>query len=139
MFTLYTLLLTLHILAVAAWMGSAVTQQLLAVQLGRTQVYSDQINWFSTKWFPAISGITALFGILLWIDGPWDFGEPWILIAVVLWLVSAGTGATQLGRRVEKWAGREPDQKTWDEFRLIARIDLVVLVLVVFDMVMKPG
>ncbi len=90
------------------------------------------------KWFPITSGLTGLVGILLWIDGPWGFGEPWILIAVVGWIASSVIGATQLGPKVEHWA-QTGDRASFDAYLRLAPVDLVMLVLIVADMVMKPG
>ena len=137
MFTLYTVLLTVHILLVVAWLGSSITLQVI------TRTATDNPNWppifygFAEKWFPPITGLTALFGILLWIDGPWDFGEPWILIAVVGWLISSVVGATQLSPNVKRWSEGDPAGRA--AFVKIAQVDALLLILIVADMVMKPG
>jgi hypothetical protein len=82
--------------------------------------------------------LTGLVGVLLWIDGPWDFGELWILLAAAGWFISSGIGSTQLGPRVEKWAATG-DREHFDAYMRLAPIDLGLLVLIVIDMVMKPG
>jgi uncharacterized membrane protein len=142
MVTLYTLLLTLHILLVVGWLGAGVTLQVLALRVssageGALAPFGDQLAWFGERWFPAVSGLTGLMGVLLWIDGPWEFGDVWILIAAVGWIISSAVGATQLGPRALKLRDA-PDAATLQEFRTIARVDSVLLVLIVADMVMKP-
>jgi uncharacterized membrane protein len=137
MFTLYTVLLTLHILFVVAWLGSSMTVQVITRLSGDDPAWPSIFTKFAEKWFPPITGITALFGVLLWIDGPWEFGEPWILIAVVGWIISSIVGATQLSPRVARWA--EGDAAARAEFQKFAQADLLLLVLIVADMVMKPG
>lgn len=140
MLTLYTVLETLHVLAVICWLGAGITQQVMAVATGRGKPYADQLAWFGKRWFPAVSGITGLLGILLWIDGPWDFGELWIGLAVAGWLASMIIGATQLGPRAERYAASgATDTKVWAEFERLVRIDTVILLLIVADMVIKPG
>jgi uncharacterized membrane protein len=137
MFTLYTVLLTIHILLVVAWLGAAITVQVI------TRMATDNPNWppifvaFAEKWFAPISGLTGLFGIFLWIDGPWDFGEPWIGIAVAGWLISSVVGATQLAPNVKRWS--EGDVSARARFVKIAQFDALLLVLIVADMVIKPG
>jgi hypothetical protein len=137
MFDLYHLLLTIHILLVVAWLGAAITVQVI------TRMATDNPNWppifhaFAEKWFAPVSGLTGLFGILLWIDGPWDFGEVWILLAVAGWLISSVTGATQLAPNVERW--RNGDVAARQKFVTIAQFDGLLLILIVCDMVFKPG
>jgi uncharacterized membrane protein len=137
MFTLYTLLLTLHILLVILWLGAAITVQVMARQNAGNEAAAPMLEAFAERWFPAVSGLTGLVGILLWIDGPWDFGDLWILLAVAGWLFSSALGATQLGPSVKRWA--QGDIAARDHFLRLAAIDQTILVLIVFDMVMKPG
>ncbi len=137
MFTLYTVLLTLHILAVVAWVGGGLLTQIVSVQARDDPSWPKLLAGFAPRYFPALSGVAALTGVLLWIDGPWDFGELWVLLAVAGWIVSSAIGATQLTPLSERWAGG--DVVARDRFLKITRVDLVILVLVVADMVIKPG
>jgi uncharacterized membrane protein len=137
MFTLYTVLLTVHILLVICWLGAAITVQVI------TRMATNEPNWpplfhrFAEKWFAPLSGLTGLFGIFLWIDGPWDFGELWILLAAVGWLISSVVGATQLAPSVKRWS--EGDVASRARFVTIAQFDALLLILIVCDMVLKPG
>jgi hypothetical protein len=137
MFSLYTVLLTLHILLVVLWVGAGVTVQVI------TRMATDNPNWpaifypFAEKWFPAVSGLTGLVGIGLWIDGPWGAGEPWIGIAVAGWLISSVVGATQLAPAVKRWS--EGDVAARAKFVKVAQFDSLLLILIIADMVMKPG
>jgi hypothetical protein len=76
-------------------------------------------------------------GIGLWIDGPWGAGEPWIGIAVAGWLISSVVGATQLGPAVKRW--NEGDVAARAKFVKVAQFDSLLLILIIADMVMKPG
>ena len=146
MFTLYTVLLTVHIVLVVLWVGAGSAQAVIGQRAlkggpaGR-EFYAEQLEWFGTKWFPAVSGLAALFGVLLWIDGPWELGEVWILIAVVGWIVSSVIGATQLGPAVQAWreGGARVDDPAWAKLQRFVRIDQVLLMLIIADMVIKPG
>ncbi len=137
MFTLYTVLLTLHILAVIGWLGAGVTLQVISASARDNPAWPTLMSAFAGRWFPAVSGLAALTGILLWIDGPWDFGELWVLLAVAGWIVSSAIGATQLTPLSERWSGGDLAARA--SFLQIARVDSVILVLIVADMVMKPG
>ena len=142
MFTLYTVLLTLHILLVVMWLGAGITQQVIATRLatagpGAREFYFSQINWFGRSYFPAVSGLTAVFGVLLWIDGPWELGTAWLWIAVGGWIISSFLGSTQLGARVERLS-EGYDERVWAEFTRFVRFDTLLLVLILADMVIKP-
>jgi uncharacterized membrane protein len=145
MFTLYTVLLTLHILLVVAWVGAGLTQAVIGQRVVATargaDFYADELDWFGQRWFPLVSGLTGVVGILLWIDGPWGLGEPWLIIAVVGWLISSAVGATQLGPRVARWReeGHRLDDPTFKQFQTLVRVDIVLLLEIIVDMVLKPG
>ena len=138
MFTLYTVLLTLHILLVICWLGAGITTTVISRQCNGDTAWAPLLAPLARKWFPITSGLTGLVGILLWIDGPYGFGELWILLAAAGWFISSGIGSTQLGPKVEKWA-ETGDRQYFDAYMKLAPIDLGLLVLIVVDMVMKPG
>jgi uncharacterized membrane protein len=142
MLTLYTVLLTLHILLVICWLGAGITLQMLATQVARAgeeaeRQYAAYLDWFGQRWFPIVSGLTGLVGVLLWIDGPWELGTAWLWIAVGGWIISSIIGATQLGPRATRMR-EAPGAAARSDFLRVARIDSVLLVLIVADMVIKP-
>jgi Predicted integral membrane protein (DUF2269) len=84
-------------------------------------------------------------GILMVVDGPWDFGALWIGLGLAGYAATFVTGAFILGPRAEQVAARsEQEGMTTSiaaEMRrvlLLARVDTVVLFLVVAVMVTKP-
>ena len=142
MFELYTVLLTLHISLVVLWLGAGVTLQVIAHRVATITPeglpsIAAQLDWFGQKWFPMISGLTGVVGVLLWIDGPWELGTVWLWIAVVGWVISSAVGATQLGPRVARIHETGSPEAVRD-FIAIARVDTVLLFLIVADMVIKP-
>ena len=139
MFTLYTLLLTLHILAVIAWFGTGLALFVLSrrVTAETEPFFTDHARWLGSKWFPATAGAAALTGIGLWIDGPWELGTTWIWIAVAGWVVTGVLATTQMDPAVGRWHGG--DRTAAAKVRLLAQIDLALMTLIVADMVMKPG
>lgn len=86
-------------------------------------------------------------GVVLVVDGPWGFDQLWVLIALGGFLATFLTGALVLGPAGEKIAaviardgGMSSDAlaRTRRLFA-IARVDYVVLVVILMDMVLKPS
>lgn len=138
MFTLYKELLTLHILLVICWLGAGIITTVISRQCKGDPAWASLLAPLAGRWFPITSGLTGVVGILLWIEGPWRFGEPWVIVAVTGWIVSSVVGSTQLGPKVGKWA-ETGDRAAFDSYMKLARVDLALLVLIVADMVIKPG
>lgn len=96
--------------------------------------------------FAPISAITAVFGILLVIQGYPNFNDAWVLIAIVLWIVSVAIGAGYLSPQTVK-ISELSKEKGYNDSEVQGRIkkvttathiDGVILVLAVADMVIKP-
>jgi hypothetical protein len=77
----------------------------------------------------------------------WNFSDAWILLGLLGYAATFVTGAFFLGPEAGK-LGRIVDERPADDpevrarmhrIFVISRIDLVVLILVVADMVFKPG
>lgn len=151
-FTLYGFLKTLHVLSAAIWVGTAIQQQIQAARtLGakedrRILDFIDDAEFFGKRVFAPISGITALFGVLLVIQGWPEFNDLWIIIAIALWVVSVAIGAGYLSPQTVKIKDLAAErglqdsevQKRIGQVTMMTRIDGVILVLVIADMVMKP-
>ena len=149
----YELLLTLHILAAVAWIGGAVCVQLLAIRADRSKVpeqmrkIADDAEWLAKRLFIPSSLAVLVFGILLVIDGPWGFDQLWVLLglagmvfsfAVGLLFISPESGRIAALIEQHGIAHTEVQRRVRRIFN-VSRFELVVLVLVVVDMVAKPG
>jgi hypothetical protein len=92
------------------------------------------------------AALTLILGILLVIDGDWDFGSLWITIAMVGWLVSFVLGFFYFrpeGERIanlveEHGPGNAEADARLRRLNIIDRLQLMILFTVVFDMVVKP-
>ena len=153
--TLYEFLKTMHVIFAAIWVGTAVQQQFAAARAGfrlKTNPsamveFADDAEWYGQRLFAPASGLTALFGVLIVIQSGWEFTDTWIIIGIVLFLASAIIGAGFLSPE----SGRLRDllsQKGLDDpevkrrvarITMVTRIDALILLLVVADMVVKPG
>ena len=145
-------LLTIHLLAAATWIGAALALQVIAARAGRA---ADAVSDHFALDAEAIGKMLfAPSSILLLITGgalverqnlAWS--ETWILLGIAALLVAGAVGGAFLipeGRRIAALAsepGHDPAEvrsRTRRRF-LVARVDLVVLVLAVADMVFRPG
>ena len=152
---LYDLLKTFHVIFAAIWVGTAAQQQFAAARAQmRAQTnpsamveFADDAEWYGKKLFAPASGLAALFGILLVIQSGWEFKNLWIIIGIVLWLASSFIGAMFLtpesGRLKELLQQKsidDPEVKSRiSRITTVVRIDFLILLLIVADMVIKPG
>ena len=153
MFTLYNVLKYIHILCAVTWVGGAVFAQLLAIraehssdpeEMVRT---SRSIEFIAMRLFLPASIVLFIAGVWMVIDGPWEFDQTWIAIAIVLWLASALAGSVYIGPRTKKISQlvetEGPSSATaaalMRQVFLVSRIELVSFLVIIFLMVFKPG
>lgn len=142
----------LHVLSAVVWVGGGVMLQVLlarAKKAGPESVaeFNQGAEWTSRRVFMPASFATLAFGIATVIVGPWSFSDTWITLGFVGFAISALNGMAILGPTSKKMkaviAERGPNDPVGAHMArrmdLAGRIDLVVLIAVVFDMVIKPG
>jgi uncharacterized membrane protein len=105
-------------------------------------------EWLATRLFIPASLTVVVMGITLVIQSDaWTFGYLWIVIGLVGFAATFLTGllvikptSERIGAAMEREGGRLTPQLRTEISKLIilARLDYVVLLLVVFDMVVKP-
>lgn len=144
-------LLTIHLLAAAAWIGAALALQVIAVRTKHApDAVSDHFAIDAEAIGRAVFGPSSILlfatGVVL-VERAYAWSEPWIIIGVVALVIAGAIGGAFLipeGRRIAALArqpGHDPAEvrsRSLRRFR-IARIDLAVLVLAVADMVFRPG
>ncbi len=152
-FTYYNFLKTIHVLAVVIWVGGAVTLNLLGTRLVRAQegprmlAFADDSQWVGQRVYMPASIVVLVTGVLAVIEGPWSFADPWVSIGFLGVIVTALTGSLlfgpELGRISQAGQSRGVDdadvQRRITRLVPLLRIDLVILLLIVADMVIKPG
>ena len=146
----YEILLFLHIAASIVWLGSALFLQVLVVRAGMTddvaltKGIAANSGWMAQRIFiPASVGVLVL-GILLTIEGPWSFGDLWIVLGLAGYAFSFLVGILfqePEGKRIH--AAMEAGKPELAAFHIrrinvVSRLELVVLYLVVAVMVLKP-
>lgn len=147
------LLLTVHLLAVASWIGGAVALQVLGARLGpstdgavvdRFALDAEAVG--KTVFGPA-GALVLLTGAALVVRQDLSWTEPWILLGLGLLIATGAIAGVYLipeARRLAVLAG-VPGHDV-EEVRLrsrrrlrVARVDLTLLVVAVAVMVFRPG
>ena len=152
--TLYEFLLFVHIAATVVWVGAGLCSLVLAVGYDRDgdepairRFLADQER-LATRLFIPASLTVVIFGIALVIESDaWSFDQLWIVLGLVGFAATFITGlfmikpaSERIGAAMEREGGRLTPELRTDIRKLIvmARLDYVVLFLVIADMVIKP-
>jgi uncharacterized membrane protein len=153
--THYNELKFVHVLSAVIWVGGAATAQVYALLAVRTNdpakvaAFAGDTEFVGTRIFLPASLILLVSGILTVREssGAWDYNQGWVQFGLVIIALSIVTGAGFLapesGRiaKMIKTSGAEsPEvQARIRRIFLVSRVELVLLLAVVFDMVVKPG
>jgi uncharacterized membrane protein len=152
--TLYEFLLFVHISATVVWVGAGLCSLILAVGYDRDgdepairRFLADQER-LATRLFIPASLTVVIFGIALVIESDaWSFEYLWIVLGLVGFAATFVTGlfmikpaSERIGAAMEREGGRLTPRLRTEIRKLIvmARLDYVVLFLVIADMVLKP-
>ncbi|MDQ4018774.1 MAG: DUF2269 domain-containing protein [Actinomycetota bacterium] len=90
--------------------------------------------------------LVLAFGIWLTIEGPWSFGDLWIVLGLVGYGLTFLTGVLWIApqsKRAAEMMARDGGLSSEPEFvarrmTTFARLDMAVLFIVVLDMAVKP-
>jgi hypothetical protein len=149
--TYYEVLLLVHVLGVAVWLGVGVALLVIGNRFrtggdnaGLKSLF-DQTEWLTQRIFIPVSLLVLVAGILLVIEGPWSFGDLWVVLGLAGFAATFLTGILVLKPRSEAIAadlqrGGMTDDVARDIGSMFTRmrIDYTVIALVVADMVLKP-
>jgi uncharacterized membrane protein len=148
----YELLVFLHVAAAIIWLGAGFMVVLLVYGAERARDrlrqlgYYRDVEWLSTRLFIPASLSVFILGVLLVLDGPWDFDEVWILFGLAGYAVSFGLGilyfkpeGERIGGIVERHGPEHPEiDRRAHRMNVIERVQLTILFLVVAAMTIKP-
>ena len=150
---MYDWLKALHILMAIIWVGGAFMAQILVSRMRKSDPVrmvktATDLEWIGTHVFLPAS--LTLLGLGLWMVFGfeiWDLGDTWILIGLAGIVATIITGAGYLGPQtkkinalIEQKGMEDPGvAAAMEKVFMVSRIDLVVLIIVVLDMVIKPG
>lgn len=149
----YNVLKFLHIMAAVVWVGGAILLQAMAQFAlksdlsGRAAEFAGEVEVIGKRFFTPLSFVVLVLGIGLVQQGDWGFGKPWVILGMLGIVATIATGAGYLGPQMGKLAkviqtegADAPSVRTKMKTILnVARIDIVVLVVIIFVMVTKVG
>lgn len=150
--TLYELLLFVHVLAAATWVGGAVMLKVQSARALRSNperaaelaLETERVG--TTVLMPASIALLVA-GLWMVFEGDWGFGPLWVKLGLGIYVVSAVAGAVFLGPlykqvgelRAERGAGDAEVAARLKRISDLSWIDLGLLVAAVFVMTVKPG
>lgn len=152
-FDAYTLFKFVHVLAAVIWVGGNVVANVQGTRIRnsgeapRVAAFARDTEWLSTRVYLPASLTVLVFGILTALRGHYSFGSAWLIIGIIGIVATALTGSLyfgpelkRLGALIEQRGVDDPEikQRT-SRLIAVARVDIVVLVVVIADMVFKPG
>jgi uncharacterized membrane protein len=149
----YDTLKFLHVLAAITWVGSAIYAQALATKVmgegdpARLAATAKDIGDLGKRLITPAAIAVLLLGVWIVAVSPWNFTDTWVLLGLIGIGITIVTGAGFLGPESERLAKlsaeRDPSdpeiQRRIKRIFTVSRVDVIVLVLVVADMVFKPG
>ena len=150
--TWYELWLFVHITAAIVWLGGALAAQVFAVLAkrsgdpARTMAFGRDISFIGLRIFLPSSIVVFISGVLVTDDGNWEWGEPFIVFGIVAWavvsLAAFGYVLREMGKIGARMAAEGPSPALVGRINglvLIARVLILVLFVIVFMMVVRPG
>ena len=150
--TWYQVWKTVHVLGAVVWVGGALMLNILASLAmrsplpGRRAEFAREAEKVGLRLFAPTGLILVVVGFVLVHQGGWGY-EPWVVLGIGAYALSFLTGLLFIGPesgRIGKLIEAEGDSSPAVVARirrifLISRIELAILLLVVIDMVIKPG
>jgi uncharacterized membrane protein len=151
---LYEALLFVHILAAIVWIGGAIQLNLLGTRATRSGdadrmvVIAREAEWVSQRLIAPAGVILFALGItMVAINDAWTIGQLWIILALVgfglTFLAGAlffGPEAGRVGKAIDaRGPGDSEVQRRIRRILVVGRFDILLLLLIVADMVFKPG
>jgi uncharacterized membrane protein len=148
----YNVLKTIHVLAAVIWVGGNLTTNIWGTRIvnsndgPRMAGFARDAAWTGERIYLPASIIVLVFGVLGVINGYPNFSDAWVGIGLTGIIITALTGSMFFGPELKRIAAlaesrgpADPELKQRTT-RLVtmARVDLVILVLVVVVMVLKP-
>jgi uncharacterized membrane protein len=151
--TLYEFLKLIHVLGAITWVGTSIEQQLVGARAmssserGRLAHFVDEAEWVGVRIMTPAAILAVIVGVLMVIESGWNFSDTWILIGIGLFILTSLNGMVFLTPQTKKLKSLIVERSENDKgvqalvkrVTLASRIDLLILIAIVADMVIKPG
>jgi uncharacterized membrane protein len=143
-------LLFFHVAMAVIWVGGGLMMQFFALRVTRSgdparmATFGEDVKWIADRVFIPGSLLAFVSGVLLVVDSDfYGFDDDWIVIALALYATTFFAGLLFIGPesgRVGKLTAEGAPEAGPRTKRLImlARLDLVLLFLILYDMTVKP-
>jgi uncharacterized membrane protein len=142
----------IHVGVAVFWVGGGILLTVLALWAQTKDdpeelaTVARQAAFIGERFFAPAGLVVLAMGVTMVINDHIGFGTTWVIIGLVGYAMTFTTGVAFLAPRAKrvaslletKGAAATETQAAIREILLIARIDVGVLLLVVFDMLMKP-
>ena len=149
----YSIYKTFHVVAAVVWVGGDITLTTLGIVFerrgdGETLATLGKLGaWIGVRVYTPAAFAVFAFGVALIEKGGWGWGLVWVDLALAGWAVATGVGVLFVGPelgRIDRAAtefGPQSEQVARRVRRLftVFRFDTALLVLIVFDMTLKPA
>jgi uncharacterized membrane protein len=143
---LRNILLFLHIAAAILILGSLTFIDMMSpglVRGGRENLTALRKFHQLGKVFGPSAGIIFLIGIALVIRGKFEWGDAWISVSMLLFIVAAAIGggphAKTMATAIGKLEDGHPVDAEAGRLSILGGINILILLTIVFLMVDKPG
>jgi uncharacterized membrane protein len=150
--TWYSFFKSMHVVAAAIWVGGAFIIQAYAFRIlrsndaRRTADFAKDSEIVSMRVFIPTTWILLLAGIGMMVNLDLSWGQNWIVLGLISWALSFVVGAGFLGPesgRISKIVESEGPESPSAQARirrilLVSRLELVILLTVIVNMVVKP-
>jgi uncharacterized membrane protein len=151
--TLYEVLLFAHLTFASIWVGGDAMIQVFAIRAfaagpQRTAELMKDVEWIGNRVLVPSALLVVVAGVWMVLDSPaWEFSQFWISAGLAVFLASFFAGALFLGpesgrlsKLMDERGVDDPEvQSRIRRVLLVSRIELILLIAVIFDMVVKPG
>ena len=132
--SLYDWLLFLHVLAAFVLVGGLATYGALVLGSGGDLARRALATPALVLWTVGAVGVLVLgIWLALDVDG-YELWDPWILAAIVLWLV-----AGRVGDLLARGLRDEAEPRDAERAQMLFAVMTLVTVLLLLDMIFKPG
>ena len=148
--TWYSFLLFVHVSLAVIWVGGSLMMQFFGIRASmsgdpsRMATLGGDVKWIADRVFIPASAFAFVSGILLVIESEaYGFGDDWIVIGLGLYATTFLAGLLFLGpeaaRAGKLMAEGSPDAgPRMTRLLMLARLDLILLFVMVYDMTVKP-
>lgn len=148
--TWFSFLLFVHVTMAVVWVGGSLMMQFFGIRAAmsgdpsRFATLGADIKWIADRVFIPASLLAFVSGVLLVVESDfYGFGDDWIVIGLALYATTFLAGILFLGPeagRVGKLTAEGSPEAGPRMLRLLmfARLDLVLLFVMIYDMTVKP-